>query len=229
MIPAMTTRAKVAVELGTLTVLTVAFLLIFPHRHPLADFGLAAFALVGVGVSARYTKGTIWGSLTPQPAPDAGKRCWKLAMLLTAGVLTVFLLVGFWLGFGNDGWAGAGTRLLNPGILSALALYVPWALAQQTLFQFYLLGRLAALVPSRPGVAIVITGFGYSLVHLPDYGTTAATAVSGVVWSYLYFRYRRLLPLALSHALLGCAFYYWVCGQNLAPEWTLTTPGLPAK
>ena len=73
------------------------------------------------------------------------------------------------------------------------------------------------------------TGFGYSLVHLPDYGTTAATAVSGVVWSYLYFRYRRLLPLALSHALLGCAFYYWVCGQNLAPEWTLTTPGLPQK
>ena len=225
----MTVRAKVAVELGILAVLTVAFLLTFPRRSPIVDLALAGFALVCLGLSAPYTKKVIWASVPSHAGVDGTKRCWKLTLLLTASVVLVFLVIGFCIGFRKDGWAGVGARLLNPGILLAFAFYLPWALAQQTLFQFYLLGRMAVLVPSRPLIAIVVAGIGYSLVHLPDYATTAVTAVAGVVWSLLYFRYRRLLPLALSHAALGSAFYYWVCGQNLAAGWNMTPPGLPGK
>jgi membrane protease YdiL (CAAX protease family) len=92
---------------------------------------------------------------------------------------------------------------------------------QQTLFQFYLLGRLLVLFPkNKPAWPVVITGLGFSLVHLPDVWTTLVTALAGVAWTYIYYRYRCLLPLAISHAALGTAFYYWICNHDLAQEWT---------
>ena len=96
---------------------------------------------------------------------------------------------------------------------------------QQTLFQFYLLGRLLALFPKNQAAwPILITGLGYSLVHLPDIWTTAVTAVAGVVWTTIYYRYRRLVPLVFSHAALGTAFYYGIFGHDLALEWKTIFP-----
>lgn len=225
----MNVRAKVAWELGVLTVLAVAFLLAFPRRSPFVDFALAGCALAGIGITASYTRRTVWASLPTQPEPDATRRGWRLALMITGSVAGLFLVIGFGIGFQKGGWSGAATRLLNPGMLLGFLFYLPWALVQQTLFQFYLLGRLVVLLRGRAWLAIGLAGGAYSLVHLPDYATTAATAVSGIVWSWIYFRYRRLLPLALSHAALGSTFYYWVCGQNLAAEWSALTPGLPAR
>jgi membrane protease YdiL (CAAX protease family) len=91
---------------------------------------------------------------------------------------------------------------------------------QQTLFQFYLLGRLLVLFPKDQRIwPVLITGLGFSLVHLPDVWTSLVTAVAGVVWTFIYYRYRCLLPLAFSHAALGTAFYYGICGHDLAQEW----------
>lgn len=213
----MNLRNKVALELGILAVLTVAFLLTFPRRAPLVDFGLAAFALIMIGATAGYTKRAVWASLPSESPEGARRRCWVLTMMFTGAVVLLFLGIGAFIGFRKGGWPGVASRMLNPGMLLALA--------QQTLFQFYLLGRLAVLFPTP--LAIFCTGIVYSLVHLPDYATTSVTAVAGIVWSCLYFRYRRLLPLAVSHAVLGSTFYYWVCGQNLAAGWNVMTPGLP--
>ena len=102
-------------------------------------------------------------------------------------------------------------------ILLAVAFYLPWALLQQTLFQFYLFGRLLTLLP--PWLAVACTALAYGLVHLPDPVLSAFTALAGIFWSYVYNRYRRLLPLAVSHACLGAAFHYWVYGLDLAREW----------
>ncbi len=108
-------------------------------------------------------------------------------------------------------------RVFNWKILAVFGGYLVWALMQQTLFQFYLLGRLVALFPkNQPIWPVLITGFGFSLVHLPDVWTTLVTAVAGVVWTLIYYRYRYLLPLAFSHAALGTAFYYGICGHDLA-------------
>ena len=65
----------------------------------------------------------------------------------------------------------------------------------------------------------MLTGVTYSLVHLPDLRVTAVTAVAGVFWCWAYDRYRSILPLAVSHALLGSTFYYWVYGKELAARW----------
>lgn len=222
-------RTKIALELGILGLLTVTFLLVFPRRAPLVDFGLAAFALLLIGATAGYTKRVVWASVPAKPLGDRQRRAWVWTLLFTGAVMVLFLAVGAAVGFRKGGWAGVSARILNPGMLLALGFYVPWALAQQTLFQFYLLGRLTVLCPGRPALAVVVTGIAYSLVHLPDYATTAVTAAAGVVWSLLYFRYRLLLPLALSHVVLGSTFYYWICGQNPAAGWNVMTPGLPGK
>lgn len=226
----MNLRTKVAIELGVLAALTIAFLTAFPRRSPAADFGLAAFALVLIGITARHTKNVVWASLPSKPPSDRAKRCWTAVLVLTGSVVVLFLGTGAVIGFRKAGLAGVSARILNPGILLAFVFYLPWALAQQTLFQFYLLGRLVVLFPgARLLFPAAVCGIAYSLVHLPDFATTAVTAVAGVVWSLLYFRYRLLLPLALSHAALGSTFYYWVCGQNLAAGWNVMAPGLPGK
>jgi len=63
-------------------------------------------------------------------------------------------------------------------------------------------------------------------VHLPDVWTSLVTAIAGVVWTFIYYRYRCLLPLAFSHAALGTAFYYGICGHDLAQEWKAAVHGL---
>jgi hypothetical protein len=217
----MTVRRKVAVELGVIAVLTTAFLLLFPRRNPIVDVGLAGFALLCIAVSARYTKRVIWAATPMQPAQNRFSQCVKVTLWITVPTVLVFLLVGGILAFSEHGWAGVSKRILNWKLLAVFAAYLGWALMQQTLFQFYLLGRLLALFPRKmPVWPVWIIGFGFSLVRLPDIPTALVTAVAGVVWTVIYFRFRCLLPLAISHAALGTAFYYWVCGHDLAQEWS---------
>ena len=211
-------RRAVAVELSILAALTCAFLIVFPDRPIFADVGLALFAFALLGLNARYTRDVIWAQFTP--ASDRRSRmrqAWLLAGLVTGFGVVGLLATGLVVGHAEGGWDGAVQRIGNWRVLLAVAVYFPWALLQQTLFQFYLLGRLRTVFPAA--VAVICTGIGYALVHLPDLAVTVATAAAGVCWTYLYDRYRVLVPLALSHALLGSAFYYWVYGRDLIGEW----------
>lgn len=129
------------------------------------------------------------------------------------------------LGYHEGGWAAARGRVLNWRILAAFGCYPPWAVMQQSLFQFYLLGRLLALFPKgQPMPAVIITGLCFSLVHLPDVWSSLATAVAGIVWTLIYYRYRLVLPLAFSHTALGSAFYCGIFGHDLAAEWRAVLP-----
>jgi hypothetical protein len=74
--------------------------------------------------------------------------------------------------------------LLTTGLAASVALYIPWAAVQQTLFQFYLHGRLRALLRSAsPLLPCALTGTCYGLVHLPDLRLAALTSGAGIVWS----------------------------------------------
>jgi hypothetical protein len=55
-------------------------------------------------------------------------------------------------------------------------------------------------------------------VHLPDIPVTVVTIIGGILWSYSYHRDRYVLPIAISHALLGSTFYYWIFGRDLLHE-----------
>ncbi len=221
----MSVRAKVAVELGCIVVLTTIFLVLFPRRNPLVDVALAGFALVCVALSAPYTKKVIWAA-APSPATDnRARECLAVTLWITVPVALVFLVIGGIVAYRNGGWPAVSTRILNWKILAAFGCYLPWALMQQTLLQFYLLGRLVALFPKRLiPVPFMITGACFGLVHLPDIWTALVTVAAGIVWSLMYYRYRLLLPLAFSHAALGSAFYYGIFGHDLAVEWRALLP-----
>jgi hypothetical protein len=137
----------------------------------------------------------------------------------------LFFLIGGIVAYKSGGWSAVGSRIFNWRILAAFGCYLPWALMQQTLLQFYLLGRLLALFPKRLlFLPFIITGTCFGLVHLPDIWTALATVAAGAVWSFIYYRYRLLLPLAFSHAMLGSAFYYGIFGHDLAAEWRALLP-----
>jgi membrane protease YdiL (CAAX protease family) len=215
-----TVRQKVALELGILALLATAFLFLFPRRDPWLDIILAGFALLCILATARYTKNVIWAALPPPKSQHPFKDCLTVTLWITLPTVLIFFLIGGIVAYHNAGWPAVVERIFDWKILVVFIAYTGWALIQQTLFQFYLLGRLLALFPkTQPVWSILITGLGFSLVHLPDIWTALVTAIAGPIWTLIYYRYRRLLPLAVSHAALGTAFYYGICGHNLAQEW----------
>jgi membrane protease YdiL (CAAX protease family) len=138
-------------------------------------------------------------------------------MAFTAAGTLLFLAIGIFLGYAQGGWTAAGARVLNPHLLPALALYLLWGLLQQFVFEFYLLGRLLYLF--SPPVAVALTAVVFSAVHFPRFIVMAAVAIAAVVWASLYRRYRTLLPLAISHAILASTLHYWVFARDLWAVW----------
>jgi len=221
----MTVRAKVVVELGVIAVLTACFLLLFPRRNPALDVALAGFALLCLAISARYTRKVVWAASPSPVAEPRFKRCLITILWITVPAALLFLAIGGIVAYHHGGWPAVARRVLNWRILAAFGCYLPWALMQQTLLQFYLLGRLLVLFPQRLLVVpMMLTGACFGLVHLPDVWTAMVTVASGAVWSFLYYRYRLLVPLAFSHAALGSAFYYGLFGHDLAAEWQALLP-----
>lgn len=211
-------KRRLLIELLVLGVLTLIFLFVFPQRPVYTDGLLAILALALIGLNARFTKNSVWAQFPPvSELRTRARRSYTLAGAVTMPAILVFAVTGFALGYKEFGWEGAWARVSNWHLLVAFSLYLPWALLQQFLFQFYLLGRLLTLLPAP--VAVVATGMAYSLVHLPEVGVALASTPAGIFWTFLYRRDRVLLPLGLSHALLGSTFYYWVYGRDLFMAW----------
>lgn len=213
-------QRRAAVELLILGLLSTAFLALFPHRPVAVDLLLALLASALVLLNARYTMTHIWSRV---PLEDGRRDCRAsilVTMALTVLVMLVFLLIGVAIGYEGADWPGAKARILHPYMPNAILLYLPWALLQQTLFQFYLLGRVCTLCPSlHPVAQSLLNGLVFGAVHVTDIWIVLLAALGGAMWSFLYLRYRRLWPLVVSHALIGTTFYYWVYGYDLASRW----------
>ncbi|WP_447603504.1 CPBP family glutamic-type intramembrane protease [Nitrospira sp. Nam80] len=213
-------RRRIAAELLVLGVLSSGFLVLFPRRPVLVDLGLALFAVSLVLLTADYTRTQIWGEWPVDAGRASRRRCLVITIALTVLVMVVFLCIGAVIGYEGADWPGVRARILHPYIPTAVLLYLPWALLQQTLFQFYLLGRVRALCPLLPPLApSALNGLIFGLVHATDIRIITLAALGGTLWSFLYCYYRRLWPLAVSHALIGTTFYYWVYGSDLASRW----------
>ena len=220
-------RQRVTAELLVLGVLSSGFLVLFPRRSIFVDLGLAVLALTLVLLDADYTRTQIWGQWMPEGERPGWRRCTGATMALTAPAILLFLFVGMAIGYQGAGWPGAKARILHPYIPTAVLLYLPWAWLQQTLFQFYLLGRVRTLCPSLHPLALsALNGLAFGAVHATALESGVLAPLGGTMWSLLYLRYRRLWPLAVSHALAGTAFYYWVYGYDLASRWSASLGSL---
>jgi hypothetical protein len=206
--PALSLRRRVLLELGILATLTPLFLYYAPRDRGL--YVVMALLFLGfIAVTARETKERIWG----RPASGKSERLWRSTRAMA--VMTIPIVIVF---FGWSVWMGHEVSYRN--LLLAFGLYSLWALLQQTIFQFYLLGRLRTLLPFlSPILLALVAGTAYGLVHLPDWPVTLVTSLAGVYWSYSYLRDRYILPIAMSHAILGSTFYYFVIGRDLVDEY----------
>jgi membrane protease YdiL (CAAX protease family) len=214
-------RLRVATELGVLVILTALFLIFVPQDPQTKQgmyFGMALVGLGLVGFTAKETEERIWGPVTSPPF-DRVRRCAINTSFFTIPPALAFLVIGI-AGryFAFKPYEGA-CSMFSLHFLMALCIYLPWALLQQTLFQFYLLGRLRALLPFASALQIsIINGVLYGLCHLPNPELTIVTIIGGIFWSYSYHRDRYVIPIAVSHAVLASTFFFWVMGRDIVHE-----------
>lgn len=204
---------SVAWELAAIGAATAAFVASFQVRPPYVDFALAAAAVALIVLSAGRSR-RLWALAGPAPS-GAASLAWRIVLAFTAVALAALAVAGAVAA--QRAGVSALERFSNWHVLAAAALYLPWALLQQYIFQFYLFGRWLRIVPLP--VAVALTAVSFAAVHYPRWPVMAVTLVAGGAWALAYLRWRRLLPLALSHALLGTALHYWVFGNDLLARW----------
>jgi hypothetical protein len=100
--------------------------------------------------------------------------------------------------------------------------YPLWALLQQWILMRAIAPRVGAMCQSRTAAALAV-GALFGLLHLPNFGLMVATLAAGSAWAWLGFRHRALLPLAVSHVLLGLALF------AVAPPWLLRSAEIGAR
>jgi len=192
------------------------FVATFRVRPPYVDFALAATAVALVVLSAARSR-RFW-SLAAAPQPDGRRHTWRACAAFTTVALVVLAVAAVAaVALAPPDGPAWQQRFLNWHLLLAAALYLPWALLQQYIFQFYWFGRWLRLVPVP--LAIGLTALAFAAVHFPRWPVMLVTLVAGTFWSFCYFRWRALLPLAVSHALLGATLHYWVFGRDLLAIW----------
>jgi membrane protease YdiL (CAAX protease family) len=200
-------------ELAAIGAAAALFVASFQVRPPYVDFVLAVAAVALIVTSATRSR-RLW-ELARAAELNGTREAWRAALAFTAGALGVLAVVAIFAA--HAAGVPALERFANWHMLAAAALYLPWALLQQYIFQFYLFPRWLHLVPAP--VAIALTAVAFAAVHFPRWPVMAVTILAGAVWALIYYRWRRLAPLAVSHALLGTALHYWVFGNDLLERW----------
>lgn len=105
------------------------------------------------------------------------------------------------------------TELWQPSLIPVLLLYPIWGLLQQLITMNFVARNLSDL-NVRNSQSILITGFAFALVHLPDLPLALATLALGLFYGGLFLKYRNIWPLGILHGWLGALFYYWVLGRD---------------
>ena len=209
----MEARKVVALELLAIVAAALVFVVTFRVRPAWVDFALAGVAVALIAASAQRSR-RLWDAvLAPGDTPK--HRAWVASAAFTAVALLV--LVGLAAVNAANSTQPFAQRAANWHVIVAMALYFPWALLQQYIFQRFLLVRLLHLV--APAAAIALTALAFSCVHFPRWPVMALVVVACAVWSSIYYRTRTLFPLAASHALLGSVLHYWVFGNDLLNAW----------
>jgi membrane protease YdiL (CAAX protease family) len=204
---------SVVLELGAIAAAALVFVATFQVRPPYLDFVLAAAAVALIVLSAARSR-RLW-ELQRSVDPTGARGAWQAALLFTGAALVV--LAGAAVLVARAAGTPAIERFGNWHMLAVAALYFPWALLQQYIFIFYWFGRWLRLVPIP--IAVALTAVAFAAVHFPRWPVMAVTLVAGAVWALIYYRWRSIVPLAVSHALLGTALHYWVFGNDLLERW----------
>ena len=94
-------------------------------------------------------------------------------------------------------------------------LYFLWALLQQFFLGYVLAQRIFYNKTENRLVSALLAAAVFSLMHAPSVTLILATFIAGGLWAYAFLVFKRLLPLALSHAVLALMFYHVVSDKVL--------------
>lgn len=95
-----------------------------------------------------------------------------------------------------------GSTALWLHFLKRALLYPVWGLLQHILLLGLLYPRIEIIVKRR-SLAVLLTGFLFGALHLPNWPITIATLLIGLVFAFLYSQRRTILVIALCHGILG--------------------------
>jgi membrane protease YdiL (CAAX protease family) len=204
---------SVALELVAIGAAAIVFVATVRVRPPYLDLTLAAVAVALIVASTARSR-RLW-ALAQAVDPAGSRGAWRATLAFTAVALAVLAVAAVLVA--RSSGTPLAERFGNWHMLAAAPLYFGWALLQQYIFQVYWLGRWLRLVPTWAAVALTVVAF--SAVHFPRWPVMALTLIACTVWSLVYLRWRTLLPLIVSHGLLGTALHYWVFGNDLLERW----------
>lgn len=145
----------------------------------------------------------VWDEWGVRPSSRRGWRAYGAFTL--AGVVAVLV------------FAGVAPRPLPEMSWWTIALYPPWALAQQFALQNVFAANLRRLgLP--PWSVAVVAGLALGLGHLPNVPMGLVAAAGGLAWTAMWPRWPDLWAVAASHALLGATALILVVGVDPAGE-----------
>lgn len=203
-------RRRAVLELAVLAVAAPLFLVLVPVRLVLVDAGLAMLALVFVALGRHETRRRVWSDHPPE---GVRRRADRVLAAATLAALVLAAAAGLVAGREVDG-------MVAVAFLATVALFVPWAWLQQAMFQFYLLGRLRLLLHGAGDLLVAgINGVLFAALHAPQWDLVLVTGPAGWLWSYYYLRGRRLVPIVISHAVCGTAYFSLWRGEDLLRRW----------
>src|SRR6185436_4073582 len=102
------------------------------HRNPAVDVGLAALALLGIAISAGYTRRVVWAASPPRPEDHPLQKCARVIAWVTMPTILLFAIAGGVLAFRHGGWPALEQRIFDWRISVVFVAYCLWALMQQT-------------------------------------------------------------------------------------------------
>ena len=126
--------------------------------------------------------------------------CVALVVVVVPGIVVFRLATG-------------GSLALPPHALVVFGLYTLWELFQQLFVQALVADNLRTL-GVRPAAVVFVVAVLFGAAHWPHVSLIGLTALAGAVWALLYFRTPNILPLSVSHALLGMLTYYWILDRD---------------
>lgn len=107
--------------------------------------------------------------------------------------------------------------LFNPHILPVLLLYPLWGIVQQFMMicivrEWLSRNRLFSL---KPYPVLFVTSLLFSLIHFPDSRLMIFTLAMEVVFLFVYYRWRNMWALGLTHGWIGTFLLYYVHDRDL--------------
>lgn len=105
-------------------------------------------------------------------------------------------------------------------ILFVLLVYPIWGLIQQFLIMSLFAGNIHDFRGKNTGgmITVLLTSILFSIVHYPSFPLMFATLVMAIIYSYLFLKYRNIIPLGLFHGIIGGLFYYVILNRDAWEE-----------